>query len=322
MELPFEIWGYVFSFFSRDCRQLGKFAMVCRAWNVLSWKQCRSVDLRTNFNLISDEFLVCLTQKIKPNLKEIWISNTSKKGGNLIRKIQEVSIGTLIFNCPRLVSLNLYQCESLTTRAFIRLTQAPFPLRKLTLSGCPKLKDDMLQSILYAFPLLETLDISCNRQITDKTLVNISAHPDLSKNLRKLALWGCYKIGKLELLEVSTLRSISIKGMKGVKEHGFMQVLKQNSECIEVINFNFCNTHLLDRNSMMQMLGMCARLTKFRAKGCLTCTDAVLQAGIPEGVRVLDLQGTPLTDRGFNRNCIFLPAAARIGFKRCESDWF
>ncbi|OQR97914.1 hypothetical protein ACHHYP_09446 [Achlya hypogyna] len=191
-------------------------------------------------------------------------------------RISDVFVERMARVATKLHVVNFSGCFRLTDSAIRTLLTHCAEIKELNIENCRKLTDEALRMLIESCPKLHSIDIGGNTNMTIEGITNfIEKHPNHSKFL-KLHISGHAVTDhtlKVIAAKCRKLQSLSI-GYCAVSDDALIALL-QRRESIAKLHLHW-NTRITDR--LLDHLGRCANLQELDLCGVKTVTNDAIYA--------------------------------------------
>ncbi|XP_066929041.1 F-box/LRR-repeat protein 2-like [Clytia hemisphaerica] len=310
-KLPKELLLRVFSFL--DIVALCRCAQVSKAWNLLAldgsnWQQVNLFefqrDVRTNV-------VQSLSRRCGGFLKTLNLKGC--------QGIEDDALRTFAQNCKNIEELVLCDCNKITNKTCIYLSNFANKLVVLDFESCTQVDDLGLAKIGSGCSKLEHLNIAWCRKVSSAGLIAI-AHG--CPSLELLVASGCVSIRDegLRVLAVHCggLKKIVLQGCTNITDNG-IKPLGDNCNALEFVNISECEA--LTDQTLKYIADGCHELKTLEAARCSQFTDtgfSTLARGC-HSMQRLDLEEcTLITDHTLHCLSYNCSEIVNLTFSHCE----
>ncbi|KAI9305145.1 hypothetical protein BJ944DRAFT_201519 [Cunninghamella echinulata] len=264
--LPNEVLQLIFKNESKS--DLYNYTLVCQRWHrvvtPILWKDPilpRSSVIYQQFNNNSSHDIQQYDSDMVA-LPMIILALQYKKYGYSVRSLHLSSIAHLITDdvllyiiksCPRLKSLDISNCQQITSKGYQYLARSKFAssLTQLCLSGCPQLSDSALVALSMRCESLESIHLAGCHRITQtgvRSLIAASRH-----KLKYINIKDCIRVSGRILQDIavmcgSRLRGLDVTRICSILHHD-MKVLVYHCPNIEQLYLGKNKSQFLQQSS-------------------------------------------------------------------------
>jgi len=223
-------------------------------------------------------------QKVKNSITDLVC------GGKLI---EEKMFASAVSQCPHLRGLDISQ-----SRAFDEsLHFVPDKLRVLNLSDCPWLDSNYLSTLFTLFPMVRTLAIRNNSQLTFNDWGNLQK----LKQLLEIDVSNSQKIGddeiKLIVQSAPHLIDLNCNECRNITNKGFFEIIKTLTG-LSTVSLQHC---LISDGLLAEMTIRCYQLKEVDIQNCPAITDRGLLVAVRQA---RTLQRLLMTESDFKKETI------------------
>jgi len=179
--------------------------------------------------------------------------------------LTDTALLSLLNNNPNLVSLNLENCDSLTTDSLATLPLHCTQLSTLKLCWARRITDSCVNTILSGCARLCQLTLYSCHNITNVTI-------DSCEMLTKLSITNCSQLGHVNTgTNNARLTSVILTGSRQLSDQTVCQ-LARNCQLIKELRLSFCSE--LTDLSITVLAENCHKLSDLNLQGCPQVTPA------------------------------------------------
>lgn len=225
-------------------------------------------------------------EKLSSEITHLAFSNELPAESNFI---------AVIHQCPKLIGLDL----SDSTKVSDALENIPERVKEIRLSHCRWINNRSLEILAMKLPMLSTLDLSNNDQLT-YTLWN---ELQKFKRLTSLDISHCYQVGdnELKMILQGSPRLVELKlvDCQKITPDGFFEIGKR---LLDLAILNISRTLISDA-ALIDMMTRCKNLYSIDISRCLSISEK----GVLEGIRncpslkIVKISNTRLSQSGIEQ---------------------
>lgn len=197
-------------------------------------------------------------------------------------------------------SVHLEECVDLNNEDLNAVIDHASSLSEISVSDCPKYTQDIVIKALLRKPTLVNLDCSGCTFLTDDSLKRDERDYSVESFLRELNMNRCVRITDEGITHLLTwAKKLEVLRVCGSKITGaIVPSLLENARNLRMLDVSGCRSF---SQAAFSVLGGLSGLEGLIAQKC-NIDDGLLskigRRGCLEGLRVLDVSGCPITDRG------------------------
>ncbi|ORZ03228.1 hypothetical protein BCR43DRAFT_520409 [Syncephalastrum racemosum] len=214
-----------------------------------------------------------------------------------VDSVRDSTLQKLVAHCPSVTALNLDWCRNVTGRGLQYLSRnaTALCLRKLRISGCPKLTEESLET-LQAHPF-EQLSLAHCTSLTDALVARLMPQPYLSH----LNLTGCVTLSDATLRclagSATRITHLAVAGCVHLTDQGFCHLATRLAD-LEAIDLE--DLHQITSATITAFATYQPHLKSLCLSNCVQISDdAIINLilnGVCRNLCVLELDNCTVTD--------------------------